>query len=71
MPYSITGPLNLEGKKYCLAASLQGQTCCMCKVPEGPLGAASAAEPKLVVRELKLSLKVEGETVCQNPLQHL
>ena len=68
MPNPIVSALNVQGKKYCLAASLQGQTCCMDEVPKDPLSAVSTAEPKLVVRELELSLEVEGEAVCHNPL---
>ena len=71
MPNPVVGTLNVERKKDRLAASLQGQTCCMNEVPEGPLGAAGAAESKLVVRKLELCLEEEGEGVYHNPFRHL
>ena len=43
----------------------------MDKVPEGPLGAAGAAKPKLLVGKLETSLKREREAICHDPLQHL
>ena len=43
----------------------------MDKIPEGPLGAAGAAKPKLLVGKLKTSLKRERKAICHYPLQHL
>ena len=43
----------------------------MDKVPEGPLGAAGAVEPKLLVGKLETSLKRERKAIYNYPLQHL
>ena len=49
MPYPIVGTLNIEGKKHSLVVDLQSQTCCIYKVPEGPLSVAGAMEHKRLV----------------------
>ena len=68
MPYLAICTLDVEGQKHHLAAGPQGGTCRMDKVPKGPLSAAGAAEPKLLVRKLEPCLKGKSESVYHNPL---
>ena len=71
MPPLIVGTLNIKRKEDSLEVGLQVQACHMDEVLEGPLSAAGAAEPKLLVRKLKLGLEVEREVVNHYPLQRL